>query len=157
MKTPDIQRSPCYSAVSALLRNPLPDCSNCSPLLPLPLPHSGLSINTSLVSSGQTLYQAAPLETSNTIYANTSLLLRFTAESSREFRRNAVPWGSWTTSRGKCRCSPLQIVNSVPFCLFSLYLYPLSAPFSILSLLPFLISLASLPSLLTLLINSLSS
>ena len=24
---------------------------------------------------------------------------------------------------------PLQIVNSVPFCLFSLYLYPLSAPF----------------------------
>ena len=24
---------------------------------------------------------------------------------------------------------PLQIVNSIPFCLFSLYLYPLSAPF----------------------------
>ena len=24
---------------------------------------------------------------------------------------------------------PLQIVNSVPFCFFSLYLYPLPAPF----------------------------
>ena len=44
-----------------------------------------LRINTSLVSSGQTLYQAAPLET------NTSLLQHFTAESSPELRRNAVP------------------------------------------------------------------
>ena len=63
-------------------------------------------------------------------------------------RRNAVPW---TTSRGKCRCffPPLQIVNSVSFCLF--YLCPLSAPF--------LNSLSSPypPSLLSLLINSLSS
>ena len=35
------------------------------------------------------------------------------------------------TSRGKCRCSlsSSQIVNSIPFCLFSLYFYPLSAPF----------------------------
>ena len=32
MKTPVIQRSPCYSAVSALLMNPLPDHSNYSPL-----------------------------------------------------------------------------------------------------------------------------
>ena len=36
MKTPVTQRSPCYSAVSALLRNPLPDHSNYSPLLPHP-------------------------------------------------------------------------------------------------------------------------
>ena len=44
---------------------------------------------------------------------------------------------------------PLQIVNSVPFCLFSLYLYPL----------PFLnpLSSPSPPCLLYLLINSLSS
>ena len=34
VKTPMIQCSPCYSAVSALLTNPLPDCSNYSPLLP---------------------------------------------------------------------------------------------------------------------------
>ena len=46
---------------------------------------------------------------------------------------------------------PLQIVNSVPFCLFSLYLYPLSAPF----LNP--LSSTSPPCLLYLLINSLSS
>ena len=31
-ETPVTQRSPCYSAVSALLRNPLPDCSKYSPL-----------------------------------------------------------------------------------------------------------------------------
>ena len=59
MKTPVIQCSPCYSAVSALLMNPLPDRSNYLPLLPHLLAHSG-SI-TSLVSSGQTLYQAALL------------------------------------------------------------------------------------------------
>ena len=46
---------------------------------------------------------------------------------------------------------PLQIVNSIPFCLFSLYLYPLPAPF----LNP--LSSPSPPSLLSLLINSLSS
>ena len=80
-KTPEIQCSSCYSAVSALLTNPLPDHSNYSPFLPHPLPHSGW-INTSLVSSGQTLYQAAQLET------HTLLLQRFTAESSRELKRN---------------------------------------------------------------------
>ena len=44
---------------------------------------------------------------------------------------------------------PLQIVISVPICLFSLYLYPLSTPF--------LIFLVPPPFLLSLLINSLSS
>ena len=38
VKTPVI--CPCYSAVSALLTNPLPDLSNYSPPLPHPLPHS---------------------------------------------------------------------------------------------------------------------
>ena len=40
-----------------------------------------------LVSSGQILYRAAPLETK----FSTSLQRRFIAESSQEFRRNAVP------------------------------------------------------------------
>ena len=46
---------------------------------------------------------------------------------------------------------PLQIANSVPFCLFSRYLYPLSAPF----LNP--LSSPPPPSVLSLLINYLSS
>ena len=41
VKTPVTQRSPCYSAVSALLMNPLPDRSNYSPLC-----HTHHSINT---------------------------------------------------------------------------------------------------------------
>ena len=40
-KTPVIQCTPCYFAVSALLMNPSPDRSNYSPYLPHPLPHSG--------------------------------------------------------------------------------------------------------------------
>ena len=63
MKTPVTQRSPCYSAVSALLMNPLPDRSNYSPLChthyltldqyftslfrPDPLPSRELETNTS--------------------------------------------------------------------------------------------------------------
>ena len=39
-RTRVIQCSPSYSAVSALLTNPIPDRSNYSPLLPHPLPHS---------------------------------------------------------------------------------------------------------------------
>ena len=48
---------------------------------------------------------------------------------------------------------PLQIVNSIPFCLFSLYLYPLSAPFLDPLSAPFLdpLSSPSLPSLLSIL------
>ena len=58
VKTPVTQRSPCYSAVSALLMNPLPDHSNYSPLChthyltpdqfrPDPLPGRELETNTS--------------------------------------------------------------------------------------------------------------
>ena len=123
-ETPVTQRSSCYSAVSSSLTNPLPDCSNYSPFC-----HTHyliLRINTSLVSSGQTSFQATPLDT------NTSLLQRFTAESSRELRRNSVPCEE---AEQQAEASvdvphpPLQIVISVPFYLFYLYLYPLSAPF----------------------------
>ena len=72
---------------------------------------------------------------------STSMLQHFTAESSQELRRNAV-----TEASVNVPYPPLQIVNS-----FSLYLYPLSAPF----LNP--LSSPSPPSLLSLLINSLSS
>ena len=69
VKTPVTQRSPCYSAVSALLMNPLPDRSNYSPLChthyltpgsiailhsffrPDPLPSRELETNTILQSS----------------------------------------------------------------------------------------------------------
>ena len=80
MKTLVTQRSPCYSAVSAMLMNPLPDRSNYSPLCHThPLPHSG-RIKTSLVSSGPTLYQAVIWR----LILQSSMLQGFTAESSRE-------------------------------------------------------------------------
>ena len=140
VKTPVTHRSPCYSA---LLMNPLPDRSNYSPLLPHPLPHS-YQYFSSLFGPDAL---PSPLET------NTSLL--------QPLLQNLVG------NSGEMQCleeaeqqaeasvyvpyPPLQIVNSVPFCLFSLYLYPLSAPF----LNP--LSSPSPPCLLSLLINSLSS
>ena len=64
--------------------NPLPDRSNYSPLCHTPLPHSGILTTlfslSLLVSSGQTLYQAASWR----LILQSSLLQRFTAESSRE-------------------------------------------------------------------------
>ena len=63
-------------AFSALLMNPLPDCSNYSPLC-----HTHyLTPDHHIVSSGQTLYQTASWR----IILPSSLLQRFTAESSRE-------------------------------------------------------------------------
>ena len=123
MKTPVTQHSPCYSAVSALLSNPLPDRSNYSPLLPHPYLTPDQYINS--------LFGPDPLP-SRSAGNYTSLLQSFTAQ-------NLVG------SSGETQCleeaeqqaeasvnvsyPPLQIVNSVPLCLFSLYLYPLSAPF----------------------------
>ena len=77
MKTPVNQRSPCYSAVSALLMNPLPDHCNYSPLCHT---HYLTPDQYFIVSSGQTLYQA----TSWRQILQSSLLQRFTAESSWE-------------------------------------------------------------------------
>ena len=96
--------------------NPLPDRSNYSPLSPHPLPHS-----TSLVSSGKTLTEQLRWK-----LISTSLLQRFTAESSRELRRDALKQAEASVD---VPYPPLQIVNSITYCLFSLYLYPLSAPF----------------------------
>ena len=75
-ETPVTQRSPCYSAVSASY--PLPDRSNYLPLCYTHYLTPG--INTSLVSSGQTLYQAASWR----LILQSSMLQHFTAEFSRE-------------------------------------------------------------------------
>ena len=85
-------------------------------------PTTSLRINTSLVSSGQTLYQATPLET------NTSLLQRFTAEFHSGEMQCLEKAEQQAEATVDAAYPPLQIVK-VPFCLFSLYLYPLSAPF----------------------------
>ena len=75
-ETPVTQRSPCYSAVSASY--PLPDCSNYSPLCHTHYLTPG--INTSLVSSDQTLYQAASWR----LILQSSMLQCFTTEFNRE-------------------------------------------------------------------------
>ena len=66
-----------YSAVSALLMNPLPDRCNYSPLCHT---HYLTPDQYFIVSSGQTLYQAVSWR----LILQSSLLQRFTAESSRE-------------------------------------------------------------------------
>ena len=120
MKTPVTQRSPCYSAVSALLMNPLPDRSNYSPLCHTQLPHSHQRINTSLVSSGQTLYQAASWR----LILQSSMLQRFTAESSPSGTQCLEEAVQQAEASVDVPYPPLQIVKSA---LFSLL------PFSILS------------------------
>ena len=143
VKTPVTQRSPCYSAVSALLTNPLPDRSNYSPLC-----HTHYLVPdlyfTSLFRPGR--LPSCELETNTSKFDAVTLYCRILTgtqcleETEQQEEASVdVPY------------PPLQIVNSVPFCLFSLYLYPLSAPF----LNP--LSSPSPPSLLSLLINSLSS
>ena len=121
VKTPVTQRNPCYSAVSAVLMN----------LYQIVLiirhfatPTTSLRINTSLVSSGQTLYQAASWR----LILQSSLLQRFTAESSQEL-------SALRKLNNKQRQVSMflvllfKLLTQLPF-FFSLL------PFSILSLLP---------------------
>ena len=111
-KNSETQRSPCYSAVSALLKNPLPDHSNYSPFC-----HTHHLTPDQYFTSlfGPDLYRAASLET------NTSLLQRFTAES-----RNSGETQCLEEAEQQAEASvgvpypPLQIVNSLS--LFSLSL-----------------------------------
>ena len=124
VKSPVTQRSPCYSAVSALLMNPLPDHSN---YLPLCHTHYLTPDHTSLVSSGQTLYQAASWR----LILQSSMLQRFTAESSREL-------SALRKLNNKQRHVSIFLIllfklfTQVPFVSFLFSLLP----FSILSLLP---------------------
>ena len=125
-ETPVTQHSPCYSVVSASLMNPLLDCSKYSPFCHthylIPADHQYTSV------AGQTFYQAALLET------NTSLLQRFTAESSQElissekYHSALRKLNNIAEACGDVSPPPLQIVISCLF-LFSLYRYTLSAPF----------------------------
>ena len=138
------QRSPSYSAVSALLTKPLPDRSNYSPLLSHPLPHSGsiLSLFRINTKSLQDRPFTKPLRWRLILHCCSALLQNLVGNSGdlEEAEQQAeasvdVPY------------PPLQIVNSVLFCVFSLY-YPLS-------LNP--LSSPSPPSLLSLLIKKTSS
>ena len=134
-ETPMAQCSPRYSAASSSLMNPLPHCSNYSPFCPHPLYYLTLWINAPLVSSGQTLYQAAPLDTNTSVHCCSAL-------------QNLVG------NSGETQCleeAEQQAEASVDVPYSPLYLYPLSAPF----LTP--LSFPSTPSLLSLLINSLPS
>ena len=135
-KTPVTQRSPCYSAVCALLRNPLPDRSNYSPLC-----HTHYLTPDQYFTS---LFRPDPLP-SRELETNTSKLLQNLVGELSALRK----LNNEQRQVSMFHYPPLQIVNSVSFCLFSLYLYPLSAPF----LNP--LSSPSPPSLLSLLINSL--
>ena len=121
-ETPVTQHSPCYSVVSSSLIIPLPDCSNYS--LFCHTHYLILRINTSLVSSGQTLYQAAPLETS-THCCNALLQILVGNAGEAQCLEEAEQHAEASVDVPP----PLQIVISVPFCLFSLYPYHLSAPF----------------------------
>ena len=149
-ETPVTQLSPCYSAVSALLMNPLPDCSNYSPFC-----HTHyliLWMNTSLVSRARSFSKP-----------NTQ---RFTAESSRELMMSSDEFRS---ALRKLNNKQRQVVmfllllfklsSQLPFVsfLFSLTLSSLCSlsQSSLFSLFSF--PLASPPSFLYLLINSLSA
>ena len=141
-KSPVTQRSPCYSAVSALLTNPLPDCSNYSPLCHT---HYLTRINTSLVSSGQTLYQAASWRLD---ILQSSMLQQSSRELSalrKLINKKRQVWMFLILL--------FKLLTQFPFLSISILSL---LPFSILSLFPFLISpsLSTIPS--CFLINSLS-
>ena len=120
MKTPVTQRSPCYSAVSALLMNPLPNRSNYSPLC-----HTHYLTPGSILHS---FFRPDPLPSRE-----------LETESSRELRK-------LNNKQRQVSMFLLKFLIHFPFVSF--------LSISILSLLPF--SIPSPPSLLSLLINSLS-
>ena len=127
VKTPVTQRSPCYSAVSALLMNPLPDRSNYSPLC-----HTHYNLTPAdqyfIVSSGQTLYQAASWR----LILQSSLLHRFSAESSREL--SALR--KLNNKQRQVSMFLLKFLIHFPFVSFLSISILSLLPFSILSLLP---------------------
>ena len=137
MKTPVTQRIPCYSAVSALLINPLPEHSNY-----LPLCHTHYLMRDDQYFTS--LFRSDPLP--SRVILQSSLLQRFTTESSQEL------------------CALRKLNNKQrQVSMFLILLYKLLTQFPFVSFLSSLcsflnpLSSPSPPSLLSLLINSLYS
>ena len=117
------QHGRCYSAVSSSLKNPLPDCSNYSPFRRTH--YTILQINASLSLRARPFTK--PLCWRLILHCCSALLQNLVGNSGEmqcleEAEQQAeasvdIPY------------PPHQISNLFPFCLFSLYLYPLSAPF----------------------------
>ena len=140
------QCSPCYSAVFSSLMNPLPDFSNYS--LICHTHYLIFWINTSLVCSGQTLYQPAPLETNT--YCCSALLQNLVGNSGetqflvRKLNNKQRQVLLFFSTSSNCHLSSLLSLFSLSLSslcslsqssLFSLSAFPLTSPPSLLSLL----------------------
>ena len=113
-----IQRSPCYSAVSASLTDPLPDHSNLSPFC-----HTHyliLWINTSLVSWARPLTKL--LRWRLILHCCSALLQNLVGNSG--VTRCLAEAEQQAEASGDVPPPPLQIFISVPICLFYLYSLP---------------------------------
>ena len=118
-KTPVTQHSPCYSAISALLTNPLPDRSNYSPLY-----HTHYLTPDQYFTS---LFRPDPLPSRELrLILQSSLLHRFTAESSREL-----------SALRKLNNKQRQVLMFLILLIKLLTQFPFVSLLSILSLLPF--------------------
>ena len=117
-ETPVTQRSTCYSAVSASLTNPLPNCSNY-----LPFCHAHcliLRINTALVSRDRPFTK--PLRRRLILHCCSAYLEVMYSEE----YHSALETEQQAEAGGDVPPPPsLQIVISTPFCLFLFSLYPL--------------------------------
>ena len=133
MKTPVTQRRPCYSAVSALLMNPLPDRSNYSPLCHT---HYLTPARPRCVMPGSILHQARPFTKPRAgdyiLQRQSSLLQRSTAESSREL--SALR--KLNNKQRQVSMFLLKFLIHFPFVSFLSISILSLLPFSILSLLP---------------------
>ena len=123
-ETPITQRSPCYSAVSTLLMNPLPDCSNYS--LFCQSHYLILRINTSLILLCRPFTK--PLRS--------SMLQCFNVEISLELMSSEEYCSSLKKLNNKRRQVVMflllllfKLSTQLPFISFLLSLDPLSAPF----------------------------
>ena len=122
-ETPVTHRSPCYSAVSASLMNPLPDCSNYSPFC-----HTHyliLRMNTSLVSQFRPFTK--PLRWSLILHCCSALLQNLVRNSC--LNRSALR--KLNNRQVVMYLLLFKLSSQLPFVSFSF----LSIPISILSLL----------------------
>ena len=130
-ETPVTQRSPCYSAVSSSLMNPLPDCSI--------IRHFATPITSCSLSSRINTHYSLRVRpfTKSLRWRIFTLLQRFTAESSRELMSSEEYLSALRKLNNKQRQVMMFILllfklssqfSFVSFSFPSLYLYPLSAP-----------------------------